>query len=108
MSVKPVDFQVMIPRTMDAAKLRSDELQKNLALQQQQQAALKDKAEDTLRQVYSKSQTHEARINEKQKEESRQQNEKNKKDGREGKASEGNDGRKPDSAIRTSTIDIKI
>ncbi|NLK86657.1 MAG: hypothetical protein GX279_04095 [Clostridiaceae bacterium] len=108
MSVKPVDFQVMIPRTIDAAKMRSDELQKNLALQQQQASAMKDKAEDTLKQVYSKSQTHEARINEKQREESRQQSEKRKKDGRKGKASDGTDGRKRSSTIKTSTIDIKI
>jgi hypothetical protein len=108
MSVKPVDFQVMIPRTMDAAKVRSDELQKSLALQQQQAAAMKDKAEDTLKQVYSKSQAHEVRINDKQREESRQQSEKKKKDGREEKASEGKDGKRPERAIRTSTIDIKI
>ena len=108
MSVKPVDFQVMIPRTIDAAKMRSDELQKNLALTQQQAAAMQDKAEDTLKQVYSRSQTQEARINEKQREERRQQNEKKKKGGSEGRASDGKDARKPGNAIRTSTIDIKI
>jgi hypothetical protein len=108
MSVKPVDFQVMIPRTVDAAKMRSDELAKNLALHQQQAAALKEKAEDNLKQVYSKSQTYEARINERQKEESRRQNEKKKKDDGEEKASDGTNGRKRSGTIRTSTIDIKI
>jgi hypothetical protein len=107
MSVKPVDFQVMIPRTMDAAKVRSDEMQKHLAQQQQQAASLHNKAEDTLKQVYSRSEAQEARINEKQQENS-QQNDKKKKSGKQGQASNSRDGRKPGDAIRTSTIDIKI
>ncbi len=98
----------MIPRTVDAAKVRSDEMQKNLALQQQQAAAIRNRDEDTLRQVYSKSQTHEARINDKQKEESGQKDEKRKKDGRESKEQEEKDGLKPKGTIRTSTIDIRI
>lgn len=108
MSVKPVDFQVMIPRSMDAAKMRSDELQKNLALQQQQSAAIRNREEDTLRQVYSNSQTHEGRINDKQREERRQQEERKKKNGGDGRKSDEKDGSKTGRPIRTSTIDIKI
>jgi hypothetical protein len=107
MSVKPVDFQVMIPRTMDAAKVRSDEMQKNQALAQQQAAAMQNKAEDTLKQVYSRSQTQEARINEMQKENS-QQNDKRKKGEKDRDASGDKNGRKSGGTIRTSTIDIKI
>ena len=107
MSVKPVDFQVMIPRTIDAAKVRSDELQKNHTLAQQQAAALNEKAEGSLKQVYSRSETQEARINEKQKENS-QQNEKRKKGDKNKDKSDDMDGNKQGKAIRTSTIDIKI
>ncbi len=108
MSIKPVDFQVMIPRTVDAAKMRSDELQKNLAHAQQHAAAVQDKADESLKQVYSRSQAQEARINDKQREEARQQNEKKKKGGSEGQTSDEKDDRKPESGIRTTTIDIKI
>lgn len=106
MSVKPVDFQVMIPRTMEAAKVRSDEMQKHLAQQQQQAASLHNKAEDTLKQVYSRSEAQEVRINEKQKENS-QQNDKKKK-GKQRQPADDKDVRKTGNTIRTSTIDIKI
>ena len=107
MSVKPVDFQVMIPRTIDAAKVRSDELQKNQALAQQQATAMQDNAEDTLKQVYSKSKAQEARINERQRDSS-QQNEKEKKGEKEREASGEKDGKQTGRPIRTTTIDIKI
>ncbi len=107
MSVKPVDFQVMIPRTIDAAKVRSDELQKYHTLAQQQAAALNDKAEDTLKQVYSRAETQEARINEKQKENS-QQNGKSKKGDKNKDTSDGKGDSRQGKALRTSTIDIKI
>ena len=57
---------MMIPRAVDAAKVRSDELQKNTALQQQQAVNAQNRAEDTLKQVYSRSKTEEARITDKQ------------------------------------------
>lgn len=63
---------MMIPRSVDAAKARSDELQKNAALQQQQVLSAQNKAEDTLKQVYSRSKTEEVRIDEKQRENDRQ------------------------------------
>jgi len=112
MPIKPVDFQVMIPRTVDAAKMKSDEMQKQINIAQQQASAVQSKAEDTVRQVYSRSKTEEARINEKQKEERQQQNSRSKKRKGNGKDHTGTDGlsgmRKGAAEIRTSTIDIKI
>ncbi len=107
MAIKPVDLQMMIPRTMDAAKMRSDEMQKNAALTQQQAAAAQNKADDTVRQVYSRSKTEDVQINEKQKENNhKEENKKKKKDADE--KSEEKSGSKYRKTIRTSTIDIKI
>lgn len=106
MSIKPVDFQVMIPRTMEAAKISNDEAQRNMASMQQQTSATKHKAEDSLKQVYSREQAQNARIKEKQKD-NRQNSSKRKNDGNhsseidESKSTLNND-------IKTSTIDIKI
>jgi hypothetical protein len=109
MSIKPVEFQVMIPRTVDVAKMRNDELQKNAAMAQQQSAAVQNKAEDSVRQVYSRSKTEEVRINDKQRENSRQEEDerKGKKQNDPGK-NKGKSGTKYRSTLQTSTIDIKI
>jgi len=108
MPIKPVDFQVMIPRTLDAAKMQSDEMQKHVNIAQQQAAAFQNKAEDTVRQVYSRSRTEEARISEKQKEDNRQRNSKKREENKRGGSDSFNGRKKSTSEIRTSTIDIKI
>ena len=107
MSVKPLDFQMGIPRSMDAAKVRSDELQKNAALQQQQVLSAQDKAEDKLKQVYSRSKTEEVRINEKQRENDRRKEGRKKKDEEKEDRKE-ESGKKYSGTITANRIDIKI
>ncbi len=107
MPIKPVDFQVMIPRTLDAAKVSNDLAQKNHLLQQQQAAATQHKAEDSLRQVYSRSQAEHAHITEKQRENRRNDREKKKK-GQTGQESDENENNRLNKEYKTSTIDIKI
>jgi hypothetical protein len=68
MAIKPVDFQVMIPRTMEASKISNDELQRNQSLQYQLAAAGQQEAEDSLKQVVSRPQAQNVRIAEKQSE----------------------------------------
>ena len=105
--IKPIDYQVMIPRTLEAAKVNNDEAQKNHLLHQQQAMTTQQKADDSLKQVYSRSQAEHARIMEKQRE-NRQNDKKRKKDGQNPEESEGSEKSKLNNDIRTSTIDIKI
>jgi len=105
MPIKPVDFQVMIPRTMEASKITSEAAQKNLAAMQQQAADTQMKAYDSLRQVYSKDQPHDVHITEKQ--DKRNNAGEKKKDGRrKNAAQEENQGNY--TSTEGSTIDIRI
>lgn len=104
MSIKPVDFQVLIPRTMEASKISNDEAQKNLATQQQQTSSMQHKVDNSLNQVYSRNKTQNARINEKQKDNNKGREQKKKNRGKADSEEE-----KPlNKGIQTSTIDIKI
>lgn len=109
MSVKPVDFQIAIPRSIDAAKAVSDEIQKNAAMQQQQAASVQNRAEDTLKQVYSRSKTEEVRITEKQREHERQGESRKKKDeDKEKNRGKKNSGKIYGGTITSGRIDIRI
>jgi TolA-binding protein len=101
MSIKPVDFQVIIPKATEASKVSNDMAQRNLAAQQQI-AAMQQKIDSSLSQVYSRTKPQNAKINEKQKEDSRdgERKKKGKSDDKEDKSL--------NKAIQTSTIDIKI
>ncbi len=107
MSIKPVDFQVMLPRTMEVAKLSNDEVHRNLTAQQQQVTATQHKAEDSLKQVYSRAQAQDVRISEKQKENRRNGRKKEEDGGRSGEKDEKSRSGLEKEMI-TSTIDIKI
>lgn len=107
MAIKPIDFQVMIPRTLEAAKVSNDEAQKNHLLHQQQAAATRNKAEDSLKQVYSRSQAEHARILEKQRENSQKERKKKKNSQNQDENEDSGKGRL-NKDIRTNTIDIKI
>lgn len=107
MPIKPIDFQVMMPRTLDAAKEVSDAMQRNHGLQQQQASSINRDAEESLKQVYSKSQAESARIMEKQREGQRGEGKKE-KDGHDAKEKEEQDNNRLKNDVSTSTIDIKI
>jgi hypothetical protein len=107
MAIKPVDFQIMIPRTMEAAKTSSDMNHRNITAQQQQTTATQHRAEGSLKQVYSRTQPQSAHVEEKQKEDSKK-DKKGKRSGRQSNGSEQNDHDRPQNEIMTSTIDIKI
>ena len=107
MAIKPVDFQIMIPRTMEAAKASNDINHRNMTAQQQQAAATQHRAEDSLKQVYSRTQPQSAHINEKQKENGKKDG-KGKKSGSKSDSSEDNDHSRSNNEGMTSTIDIKI
>lgn len=106
MSLKPIDMQVIIPKTAEVSKIHSDENQRNLVLQQQQAISMQNKVENDIRQVYMQQKAYEAKIREKQ-EKSRGNGRENSKGGKGGSGKKSsNETRRPE--IRTSTIDIKI
>ena len=107
MAIKPVDFQIMIPRTMEASKASNDVNHRNITAQQQQAAATQHRAEGSLKQVYSRTQPQSAHVDEKQKE-SNKKDKKGKRSGSQSNGSEENDHDRPKNEIITSTIDIKI
>lgn len=80
MAIKPVDFQVVIPRTVEASKINNNETQRSQTLQYQLAAAGQQKTEVSLKQVVSKQQAQDVRIAEKQNNR-RQNGEKKKKQG---------------------------
>lgn len=106
MPIKPIDFQIMVPRAIEAAKISNDEAQRNQALLQQQTSATQHKADDTLKTVYSRSKTQDVSITEKQRDD--RQNKKKKKGSQDSEDTEENGKSKPVREIKTSTIDIKI
>lgn len=66
MPIKPVDFQVAIPRTTEASRISSNDANKNVNIQQQTAETLRDKSEISLKQVYSRQKPEDAGIREKQ------------------------------------------
>lgn len=106
MAIKPVDFQVMIPRTMEASKVNNDESQRNQSLQYQLAAAGQQEAENSLKQVVSRPQAQNAKINERQNDR-RQNGGKKKKQGQ--NSSEDNKRKERlNKETGSSIIDIKI
>jgi len=66
MSIKPVDFQVILPRTAEVSKMSSEELYKQIAVQQHQSQLVQQKSELNTRQVHSQEKAYKVEIKEKQ------------------------------------------
>jgi hypothetical protein len=103
MTIKPMDFQVMIPKTSEVSKIHNDAHHKNNMVQQQQVSSIQQSADHQMKQVYSQQHAQEGRIREKQ-EKNREQkkNEKKKKAGYDSKK------RSTEPTVQTSTIDIRL
>ena len=91
MSIKPIDLQVMIPKTSEIAH-------------QQQAANIQQKAENDMKQVHAQDKANEARIRER--EERRQSQERN--DARKKRDKNSSKEKGSSFGVKTSTIDIKI
>ena len=104
MSIKPVDFQLSIPRAMEMSKVKGDELHKEQVQQQNQSQAIQHQAEKSLRQVQNKEKAEEARIRDKQEKEKRKDQQSNHSNQK-----ENNQTLKKDVEMnKTSIIDVKI
>lgn len=93
MSIRPMDFQVMYPKTSELSKTYSDEANKNQAINQQQAETNRDRIDNSMKQVVARDNVQNGRISEKQEKDNSQQ--KNKK-------------KKQKNMRNTPTIDIKI
>lgn len=83
MSIKPVDYQVMIPRTAEVSKMHNDEQHKNQAMQQQQASVSQHKIDNELRQVHAQDSAQEARIRERQQRENESRKDKEERENKE-------------------------
>ncbi|MCX7708898.1 MAG: hypothetical protein N2484_03515 [Clostridia bacterium] len=106
MSIKPVDFQVMLPKTADVSKIHTDEQQKLQALQQQQTSSSQHRVEDHLRQVHAQEKAQEVRIREK--EEKNQKNKREEEKKKEKSKANYNKDKGLETKEHTSTIDIRL
>jgi hypothetical protein len=102
MSIKPVDFQVMIPRTSEVSRISEAENHKSQVLLQQQAASTNQKVEHDLKQVYSQSKADEVRIRERQ--------EKHQGDGKKNKKKDAaqEEKKRQSGDSHNSTIDIRL
>ncbi|HHW47809.1 MAG TPA: hypothetical protein GXX14_04215 [Clostridiaceae bacterium] len=107
MSIKPVDFQIVIPKASELSKTYAEGLNRNQTLQHQQALMMQQKIDTNQKQVYSKDTAQEVRIREKQEREKAQENHKESQKGNEKKNKKNKPGFS-DNQPRTSTIDIKI
>lgn len=105
MSIKPVDFQVMLPKTPEVSRIHNETTQRNIAAQQSQASDLQNKAESATRQVYSQEKSQQAAIRDKQERKQGESGErKKKKDGKKEEALKENAG----PGYTTSRIDIRL
>lgn len=103
MPIKPVNYQVMLPKAAEVSKLSTDEQFKSQLNQQQQATTVQNKAENSIKQVYSREKAEEAKIREKQEKEGNSKRQGKKK--QQEKESKNKDFK---SAEKTSTIDIRL
>ncbi len=103
MSIRPVDFQIMLPKTAEVSKINSDEQQRSQIMQQQQNANLQHKVDNSIKQVHSQDNVQEAMIREKRERERDNQKKQDKR-----KKGNYNNKKETDDGIQTSTIDIRL
>lgn len=66
MSIKPMDFQVLYPKTTEVSKTYTDEANKYQAGHQQQAEANRDRIDHNLKQVVARENVQHGRVHERQ------------------------------------------
>lgn len=66
MPIKPIDYQVIIPKMSEVSRITNDAQQKGLILQQQDKIKQQEKIDNNLKQVYYKEDVQHGRISDKQ------------------------------------------
>ncbi len=70
---------MVIPKTSEVSKMYNDDVNKNQAIQQQQQTANQTNIDNKLKQVVNRENVQNGRVKEKQEKDNQRQNEKKKK-----------------------------
>lgn len=104
-SIKPINYQVMLPKTEEVSKLNSEEQQRSHLSQQQQAVRIQKKATDNLKQVHSRDGVGESKVREKQESEHGQKHQQKDDKDQKDKDSKGKEFKHMD---KTSTIDIRL
>ena len=103
MSLKPIDYQVMLPKANEVSRDLSGQLSKYNAIQKQQADRVKDNAEEEQKQVRDRENIHKARIERQEERKGHQQGKRqqheNEDEDKEGK------GKKKEMGV---TIDIRL
>jgi len=107
MPIKPVDFQIMIPRTMDASKSQNDEFSKLLNIQQVAKENMQHDSERGVRQVQHRDKAYKSDIQKDGKGRGGQE-QSGKKDGKHDKNESGAEDNKTLNQNSIHHIDIKI
>lgn len=109
MSIKPIDFQVSVPKTTEFSRIQNEEQQKYALQKQQALVTTQHKVEDQLRQVYSQDKINEVRIrlDEKRKDE-RQRNESKNKKNNQDKNNQSKESNEKGKEFGAGKIDIRI
>lgn len=104
MSIKPIDFQVILPKTPEISKIHNDQTQKNISAQQSQASAVQNRAENNVKQVHSRDKSQEALIREKQEKDRQGNKDKDKKP----KVKKALKDQETAGGSRSGTIDIRL
>ncbi len=107
MSIKPVDFQIMIPKASEVSRLNADEHSRNQTLQQQQKYSGQHLAENAVKLVQSQDKAHGAEIKEKREKKEKEKEGKEEKEENKKKVIYSKD-KKTESETQTSMIDIRV
>lgn len=106
--IKPVDFQVLLPKTPEISRLQSNEQHKGIAMQQLQLTSLQNIAENSLKKVNLPDKAYEVKINEKQQKERHEAQKENNKDKKKRDAKSTKQKERCMGGGEDSIIDIKI
>ena len=106
MSIKPIHYQLSVPRAMEVSKTKSDEQLKELSQQQNQAAAIQHQADDSVKHVQKRDKVEEVRIREKQEREEEAKKKHQSNDSENEKKDKAP--QKDIEANKTSSIDVKI
>jgi len=67
MSIKPIDFQMMIPKTAEISKIQNDQQQKSVVVNEQQTNITRQKFEENVNTVHARENAEKVRIDSEQK-----------------------------------------
>lgn len=109
MPIRPIDFQIMIPRTVDASKSQNDEFSKLLNVQKLTNENLHQESEKGMKQVQHSDKPYKPGINKDGKGNTRKEQDENKSGSRKHEESEEKDPNNTKSGNQpVAHIDIKI